>query len=115
MLRLAEQYLIRAEARARQGNIPGAQQDLNSIRNRAGLPNTTTSGPTEILEAIMEERQRELFTEGGHRWLDLKRTGRTTEVLAPLKPLWDPTDVLWPIPEDEIFNNSNLLPQNPGY
>jgi len=115
MLRFAEQYLIRAEARVRLGDISGAQQDLNSIRNRAGLPDTTVSGTTELLEAIMEERQRELFAEGGHRWLDLKRTGRATEVLAPLKPLWDATDVLWPVPEDEIFNNSNLLPQNPGY
>ena len=115
MLRLAEQYLIRAEARAQQGNIPGAQQDLNSIRNRAGLPNTTATDQFTLLEEIMEERRRELFAEGGHRWLDLKRTGRATEVLAPLKPLWDPTDVLWPVPENEIFNNSNLLPQNPGY
>ena len=115
MLRLAEQYLIRAEARAQQGNIPGAQQDLNSIRNRAELPNTTATDQVILLEEIMEERRRELFTEGGHRWLDLKRTGRATEVLAPLKPLWDPTDVLWPVPESEIFNNSNLLPQNPGY
>ena len=115
MLRLAEQYLIRAEARAQQGNIPGAQQDLNSIRNRAGLPDTTASGQSALLEALMEERQRELFAEGGHRWLDLKRTGRANEVLAPLKTLWSPTDVLWPVPELEIFNNSNLLPQNDGY
>jgi SusD family. len=40
ILRLAELYLIRAEARTQQNVIPGAQSDLNAIRTRAGLPNT---------------------------------------------------------------------------
>ncbi len=115
MLRLAEQYLIRAEARLQQGNILAALDDLDIVRNRAGLPNVSSSNPAEILELIMEERQRELFAEGGHRWLDLKRTEMADEVIGSLKPLWDATDILWPIPEQEIFNNSNLLPQNDGY
>ena len=116
VLRLAEQYLIRAEARAQQGNISGAQEDLNAIRNRAGLDNTTASDQPSLLVAILEERRFELFAEWGHRWFDLKRTGRANEVLAAIPEKdWQNTDVLWPIPEEELLNNPNLLPQNPGY
>lgn len=115
MLRLAELYLIRAESRIRQGDVTGAQEDINIVRLRAGLVSTTEPDSNNLLREIMEERQRELFTEGGHRWFDLKRTNSADEVLTILKPLWDNTDVLWPIPENEIFNNSNLLPQNEGY
>ena len=113
ILRLAEQYLIRAEARAQQGNIQGAQEDLNIIRNRAGLDDTPANDPSSLLAAIEQERRIELFTEWGHRWLDLKRTNRADEVLSLLPGKnWQATDVLFPIPESEIDNNPNLLPQN---
>ncbi len=113
--RLAEQYLIRAEARAKLDNIAGAQSDLNIIRSRAGLPNTNAIAKEDLIEAIINERQVELFTEYGHRWFDLKRTGKAAHVLAPLKPSWSDTDVLWPVPQSEILLNPNLLPQNNGY
>ncbi|HUH45786.1 MAG TPA: RagB/SusD family nutrient uptake outer membrane protein, partial [Arenibacter sp.] len=115
IFRLAEQYLIRAEARAHLGNITGAQQDINAIRNRAGLSNTTAGTQSDVLDAILRERRMELFTEQGHRWLDLKRTGRVAEVLGPIKPTWQATDGLFPIPETELELNPNLLPQNNGY
>lgn len=115
LLRLAEQYLIRAEARAHLGDISGAQADLNAIRNRAGLGNTSASTLNELLDAILQERRVELFTEMGHRWFDLKRMGKAIEVLAPIKPGWRDTDILFPIPEYEISLNPNLLPQNEGY
>jgi hypothetical protein len=114
-LRLAEQYLIRAEARAEQGDITGAQQDINRIRNRAGLGDTTANTLEALREAILQERRVELFTEGGHRWFDLKRMGKAIEVLAPIKPGWKDTDMLFPIPEAELLINPNLLPQNDGY
>jgi hypothetical protein len=114
-LRLAEQYLIRAEARAYQGNIPGAQADLNRIRNRAGLGDTPANTLETLLDKILDERRVELFTEKGHRWFDLKRMGRAAEVLAPIKPGWRATDILLPIPEAELSLNPNLLPQNDGY
>jgi hypothetical protein len=114
-LRLAEQYLIRAEARAHLGDISGAQQDINSIRNRAGLGNTTAATVDAVLDAILQERRLELFTEHGHRWFDLKRMGKAAEVLAPIKPGWRATDLLLPIPEAELLLNPNLLPQNDGY
>ena len=114
VLRLAEQYLIRAEARAQQGNLTGAQEDLNMIRNRAGLENTTAVTKVGLLDAILQERQVELFTEWGHRWLDLKRTGRADAILSSIKPGWQSTSILWPIPQQEIDNNPNLK-QNEGY
>ena len=118
VLRWAEQYLIRAEARARQGNISGAIADIDKIRERAGinLLSETFSQVDEgqIIELILEERRKELFTEWGHRWLDLKRMGIATEVLSTKKSSWEETDVLYPIPEEERLKNPNLG-QNPGY
>ncbi|GAB4045526.1 RagB/SusD family nutrient uptake outer membrane protein [Spirosoma litoris] len=115
MLRLAEQYLIRAEARAQQGNLTGALQDLNVIRSRAGLAALdTTLDKAGVLLAIEQERRIELVAEWGHRWFDLKRTGRADAVLAPKKPSWKPTAVLYPIPQAEGLANPNLT-QNPGY
>lgn len=118
VLRLAEQYLIRAEARAMQNNPTGAIADLDIIRSRAGLAliveTNSAISKEELLDLIMEERKRELFTEWGHRWLDLKRTGRAGEVLGADNPLWQETDLLYPVPEAERSKNPNLT-QNEGY
>ncbi len=115
LLRLGEQYLIRAEARAMQGNLIGAQDDLNVIRNRAGLGNTAAISQQELITAIAAERRSELFTEIGHRFFDLKRTGLLDSVLSVTKPGWNAADRLFPIPQAEIGLNENLAPQNPGY
>jgi starch-binding outer membrane protein, SusD/RagB family len=115
VLRLAEQYLIRAEARVEQNNFDGALDDINIIRNRAGLPGVNYSSQQAILSAIEQERRIELFAEWGHRWNDLKRTGKINSVLGALKPeTWQPTDSLWPVPQAEI-NLNHALTQNPGY
>ncbi|WP_269237794.1 hypothetical protein [Flavobacterium flavigenum] len=63
----------------------------------------------------MQERKVELFTEQGHGSFDLKRTAREENVLSPLKPNWQNTQLLLPIPEAELLLNTNLLPQNTGY
>lgn len=117
ILRLAEQYLIRAEARAKQNKLTGdnsAESDINIIRNRAGLPNTTATTKDQLLAAIEKERRMELFTEWGHRFFDLKRTKRLDTVMDPLKSSWDTTDALLPLPQSEILINKNLK-QNKGY
>jgi len=114
VLRLAEQYLIRAEARARQGELTGAKEDLNVVRKTAGLTNTTAVTADEIVAAVMQERKFELFTEYGHRFFDLKRSGTLDATLPVVKPGWNKTDALWPIPEKELLANPNLTP-NPGY
>lgn len=115
VLRLAEQYLIRAEARARQGELTNAKSDLNLIRNTAGLPNTTAVTDTDIIAEVMNQRRFELFTEFGNRFFDLKRSGQIDAVLTLSKQGWNPTDTLWPLPATELTVNPNLNPQNPGY
>jgi starch-binding outer membrane protein, SusD/RagB family len=116
VLRLAEQYLIRAEARARLAtDVDGARADLNAIRTRAGLEETDTADPTALVNEVIGERRKELFLEFGLRWLDLKRTGLADEVLGELKPTWKPAAALFPIPQNAIDANPNLLPNNPGY
>lgn len=116
VLRLSEQYLIRAEALARQGNIVAARNDLNVIRNRAGLENTFATDHSSILAALEKERRAELFLEWGHRWLDLKRTNRIHEVMGDLRPGYQQTDALYPIPEIQIENDPAMKDaQNPGY
>ena len=104
VFRLAEQCLIRAEARAQLGNFAGALQDLNIVRSRAGLPALPASTTqSQLLQSVIQERRVELFVEWGHRWLDLKRTG------YPL-----PAPRLWPIPAAQLLLNTRLT-QNPGY
>lgn len=115
VLRLAEQYLIRAEARAQQGDLIGAKEDLNKIRQRAGLNETTASTKQQILDAILQERRWELFTEYGHRFFDLKRSGQIDTVLSSIKTGWNTTDKLFPLPQNELSINPNLRPQNSGY
>src|SRR5690606_12350128 len=107
VLRLAEQFLIRAEARVMKGNIKGAVDDVNQLRIRANLtllPEDITSDG--LLDAIMNERRIELFGEWGHRFFDLKRTGKLDEVLGETKEPWDTTDSRFPIPENELLANS---------
>lgn len=118
VLRLAEQYLIRAEARAMQGNLSGTIEDLDVIRKRADKELIASINPgvtqNDLLNLIAEEREKELFTEWGHRWLDLKRTGKAGQVLGTDDPFWQATDIYYPIPEEERMKNPNLN-QNNGY
>jgi hypothetical protein len=122
VLRLAEQYLIRAEAEANGagGGIAAAISDLNMIRNRAGLQNYSgNSDKSSVLNGIYHERKVELFAEWGHRWLDLKRTGLVDSVMSKVTPLkgggtWNSNHKLFPIPLTEIQYDPNLV-QNTGY
>lgn len=118
VLRLGEQFLIRAEARAQQNNVAGAREDLNAIRTRAGLGSTPANDQASLLEAIYHERRIELFTEWGHRWFDLKRTGNIDNVMTAATALkggvWKSYQQYYPIPQDEILKNVNLS-QNAGY
>ncbi|TCK57356.1 SusD-like starch-binding protein associating with outer membrane [Flavobacterium sp. 90] len=115
VFRMAELYLIRAEARARAGDLIGAKQDLNKTRNLAGLGDTAAVEPAEIIDDVLTERRLEFFTEFGHRFFDLKRLGRLDKELSPLKPQWKTTNRLLPLPQSELTLNPNLSPQNAGY
>jgi len=114
VLRLDEQYLVRAEARAKQGNLAGGLADLNIIRKRAGLADTTAATQGSLVNLIMHERQVELFCDNGLRWLDLKRTGTVDAVIGAIKPTYKPFQKLYPIPIGEMQKNPALT-QNPGY
>ncbi|QEC43820.1 RagB/SusD family nutrient uptake outer membrane protein [Pseudobacter ginsenosidimutans] len=120
VMRLAELYLIRAEAQLlfSDANKDLAIADLNELRQRAdvdNLPLTLSAG--EVKEAIAHERQVELFAEWGHRWFDLKRTGKAAAVLSQISyktPWYGNYQLLYPIPLNEIKYNNNLV-QNPEY
>ena len=118
MLRLAEQYLIRAEARAQQNNLGGALADLNAVRARAGLGASTAVSQADLLAAILHERRVELFMEVGHRWFDLRRTGNVDAVMSVVAPLkggaWSSYKAWWPIPLSDIQNDTRLV-QTPGF
>ncbi len=115
VLRLEELYLIRAEARSHTGDLTGAANDLNVIRHRAGLQAIQATTPAQLQDAVMLERRLELFCEHGHRWFDLKRSGLAGPTLSQSKPGWNSTDILWPLPQNELLLNPALLPQNTGY
>ena len=118
VLRLGEQFLIRAEARAKLGNIQEAEDDLNVIRRRAGLKEISIYNKDQLISAILHERQVELFTEWGHRWFDLKRTNTLDSVMNKVTLnkgiVWNPNWALWPINLTEIIADPKLV-QNKGY
>ncbi|MEJ2881645.1 RagB/SusD family nutrient uptake outer membrane protein [Pedobacter sp. GR22-6] len=115
ILRLAEQYLIRAEARARIGtNLSGARDDMNVIRSRAQAALSTSTVQNTLLEEIALENRKEFFVEQGFRWFNLKRTGQADAVIGAIKPTYKPTAKLLPIPMVATDANPNLT-QNEGY
>ena len=109
VLRLAEMYMIRAEARAySNGNIEDIRNDINMLRSRSGLPSTTATTYDELKLAVESERRHEFAFES-QRWSDLVRTKRATTVLGINEKY-----TLFPIPLSELQTN-NLMTQNPGY
>lgn len=120
-LRLADIMLLKAEALNENGDLAGAAALVNQIRSRVNLPNTTASDKASMKLAIEKERRLELAFEG-HRWYDLKRTGRALEVLNNVKGpngsslgyVVTESKLLWPIPQAEMDKNTKLT-QNEGY
>jgi len=130
MYRLADIYLLYAEALNGSNDLPNALKYLNFVRVRAGLPayeNTDplVSGKEAMEDAILNERQKELFGEG-KRWFDLMRTGKVKEVMDPImirrqagnidQPGFvDPENrQYWPISRNVLNANKKLI-QNSGY
>lgn len=122
LIRIAELYLIRAEANAHLGNIQDSNGDLNLIRKRAGLADTLVATQGGLLSAVEKENYIEFFGEG-HRWFDLVRTNRAMDVLKNLTrfqslggtvSLPNVNRQVLPIPQIEIDVNANLE-QNAEY
>ena len=120
-MRLADILLLKAEALNETGDVAGAAALVNQIRTRVNLPNTTASNQAAMRLAIEKERRLELAFEG-HRWYDLKRTGRVIEVINNAKDQsgqnlgyqLTQNRLLWPIPQAEMDKNAYLV-QNAGY
>jgi hypothetical protein len=101
VFRLAELYLLRAEAKALAGgDIISICNDINAVRNRAGLDSIQSDSYSELLQIIELERRHEFAFEG-HRWFDLVRTGRANQLLGiPVSKYY------FPIPLSELNANS---------
>lgn len=127
LLRYADVLLLYAEAL----NELGYQSDgeaftyLNSVRSRVGLPAKTSGNADPALRipdqqafrlAVEQERRVELAFEG-HRWFDLVRTGRYIEVMNSRGYIFTIEEFhrLFPIPQEQIDINPDVLTQNPGY
>lgn len=116
-IRLAETYLLLAEAQLKQGKTTDAAANLNIVRARAGASAITPAQVT--LDFILDERSRELITEEERRYT-LMRTGtwytRTVQYNPLAKVAVTPRDSLLPIPQSVIDANlTKKMPQNPGY
>jgi hypothetical protein len=109
ILRLADVYLIRAEALGLSG---GGLDDLNLIRTQRGMTSLLESDFTdeaEFLSTVLDERKAELNFEGT-RMFDLARTGKVTEILD-----LEAYRAIFPIPLREIIATDGVILQNPGY
>ncbi|MDB4914437.1 MAG: RagB/SusD protein [Gemmatimonadetes bacterium] len=116
-IRLAETYLLLAEAQFKQGNLAGAAANINIVRARAGASAITPAQVT--LDFILDERSRELVTEEQRRYT-LIRTGTwltRTKLYNPLAAVnVVARDSILPIPQAVIDANlTKKMPQNPGY
>lgn len=116
-LRLAETYLLLAEAQMKQGKLAEAAATLNVVRARSNASPITAAQVT--LDFILDERSRELLSEE-HRRYTLLRTGTWMERTRKYNPLTAPNvtprDTILPIPQAVIDANlGNGMPQNPGY
>ncbi len=117
IFRLAETYLLRAEAHLGKGNQAMAAADINVVRSRAKAKPVAAGGVT--LDYILDERARELCWEE-LRLLTLMRVGKLVERVREYNPVTKDLIAdhqnLWPIPAREIETNTEAkLEQNPGY
>ncbi len=115
LLRLADLMLLQAEAKVELGQLPAAATLLNQVRDRVDLPPIPVGAGEELRQAIAKERRLELAFEG-HRWFDLKRTGKAVETMNALDLGYNVTEdkLVFPIPQSELDRNPNLA-QNPSY
>lgn len=118
VMRIAEMYLIRAEALAKASNNPRdgetALQTLKDARNAGGIPEEAFDNIESFEDEILNERMRELIVEG-HRFWDLKRLGR--DIRFPdgsLKMASNAYRILAPVGANAISVNERLC-ENPGY
>ncbi|MGS2761006.1 RagB/SusD family nutrient uptake outer membrane protein [Sinomicrobium sp. M5D2P9] len=118
ILRLAEQFLIRAEAYAKTGKDTEARADLMKILDRAapGVTAVNESGDA-LVDRIILERRKELAFEG-HRLFDLNRNKKDVRIIQSensIEASYPNDKFILPIPLNELNANPDIAPQNPGY
>jgi starch-binding outer membrane protein, SusD/RagB family len=108
ILRIAEMYLIRAEAAGRLNGLT----DLNMVRTHRGLAALAPSDvPDDVTYAqLLSDENRAEFNFEGHRYFDLARTGQINAVLGV-----PATGSVYPIPQVELTATHGVVVQNPGY
>ncbi len=116
VLRMAELFLIRAEANYMidsVANLSAILDDVNAIRHRAKLDSVKVVGGDGLVNLINKEKQIEFAFEG-KRWFDLIRTGKAVGAVPSVTQNFQ---MLFPIPQSEIIANPNIesKDQNPGY
>ena len=118
LFRLAEMYLIKAEALVRQGKTPEAQDVLREFcAARYTGDVEIASDPETLLQEILDERLREFYQENDFRWLDMKRLGvRLERLVAGERFVLQSDDFRYcfPIPLRELQLNKNMV-QTPGW
>lgn len=116
LLRYSDVVLMYAETMARQGNMEQACIYLNKTRTRAGLSTFNTTDLNEFIRELADERGRE-FIDEGHRWFDLVRLGLAVDYFTSLGYNIDSHNLVMPVPQNqiELYNNSQILWQNPGF
>jgi len=85
-IRNEELILLYAEANARLANVDEAVRAINIVRNTWGVGDYTGGTGTEaLIDEILFQRRYSLWAEGGHRWIDLRRTGRLDDTYVDLR------------------------------
>lgn len=112
VIRYADVLLMHAEAAFQAGDESAAKTSLNKVRARVNIPLISATGQA-LLDAIYRERRLELGLEA-HRFFDLVRTGRASQVLGT-QGFQAGTHELFPIPQSQIQATNGALTQNPGY
>lgn len=85
-IRNEELILIHAEASLVEGSPGDAIDDINLIRNTHGLADYSGATTADaLLDEILNQRRYSLWAEGGHRWIDLRRTGKLDETHIDLR------------------------------
>ena len=110
-LRLGDVILLYAEALNENGNTAAALTQLNRIRSRAGLADSSATSQAVVRQAIQDERRLELAFEG-HRWFDLVRTNT---VNAEMGETVSSNYHVFPIPTSEVRSTNGVITQNTGY
>lgn len=113
--RIEHAYFLLAESLLHQQKTKQALSIINQIRNKRGLTSVSDTLSQQLaLDILLNEINKEFFTEAGMRFFSLKRNQKLNDLIK-YKINWKDYHSLFPIPEKQLQINKNMLPNNPGY